>query len=377
MRAVLALEDGRVFPGRSFGAPGPAFGEVVFHTGMTGYQEVVSDPSYRGQIVVMTAPHIGNCGVTREDAESRGLHLAGFVVREYCEIPSSWRARESLGSMLQRAGVGAITGVDTRAVTRHIRTHGALRGGIGVGMEERELVSTVKSSPGLIGRDLVSEVKSPSAHDWEIPTAPQWLPFGRPVTQPIGERIAVLDCGVKHSILRNPRRRVEQVRVFPADAPIDRIREWRPKALLISNGPGAPEAAGTALEITRALLGQMPMVGICLGHQLLALALGARTYKLKFGHHGANHPVANLRSGEIEITSQNHGFAVDEASLLATGAEVIRRNLNDDTVEGLQHRELEVIGYQYHPEAAPGPSDATPAFDALVNMIQHSSFERS
>ncbi len=369
MRAVLALEDGRLFRGRSFGDGAPSFGEVVFHTGMTGYQEVISDPSYRGQIVVMTAPLIGNCGVTPEDAESRGLHLAGMVVREYCQVPSSWRSRESLGSMLRRSGIAAVTGVDTRALTKHIRAHGALRGGIGVEMDEAELLAEVRSSPSLVGRDLVAEVRGPAPIDWEIRSASRWKPFRQPPYRPSGARIAVLDCGVKYGILRNLRDRVEEVRVFPSGIPAEQIETWKPDALLLSNGPGDPAAVESALKTARALLGRLPMMGICLGHQILSLALGARTFKLKFGHHGANHPVQQLRNGEIEITSQNHGFAVDEESLIRAGAEVTRRSLNDSTVEGMQHKELRLVGYQYHPEAAPGPLDASPIFDTFIDDI--------
>ncbi|MAE72222.1 MAG: carbamoyl phosphate synthase small subunit [Gemmatimonadetes bacterium] len=373
MRAVLALEDGRLFRGDSFGAGTPSYGEVVFHTGMTGYQEVISDPSYRGQIVVMTAPLIGNCGVTPDDAESRGLHLAGLVVREYCQTPSSWRSRESLGSMLRRSGVTAVTGVDTRALTRHIRAHGALRGGIGVETDEAELLAAVRNSAPLVGRDLVAEVRGPAPVDWEIRSNSRWRPFRNPHSQPSRGRIAVLDCGVKFGILRNLRDRVDEIRVFPAGTTTERIEAWKPDALLLSNGPGDPAAVESALVTARELLGRLPMMGICLGHQILSLALGARTFKLKFGHHGANHPVQHLRTGKIEITSQNHGFAVDEESLLRAGAEVTRRNLNDGTVEGMQHKELGVVGYQYHPEAAPGPLDASPIFDAFIESVFHRS----
>ena len=369
MRATLALEDGRLFRGMSFGASDTTFGEVVFHTGMTGYQEVISDPSYRGQIVAMTAPLIGNYGVNPEDNESHRLHLSGFVVREYCDTPSNWRSSESLGALLAQHGIPGITGIDTRALTRHIRTAGALRGGIGVGVEDADLLEKVKGSPGLFGRDLVAEVRATAPYDWEEPLAPEWVVQSHAAPGPLHARVAVLDCGVKFGILRRLRQKVTDVKVFPAGTPAPEILEWAPDGVLLSNGPGDPTAVEGVVATVRDLMGNLPIFGICLGHQVLALALGATTYKLKFGHHGANHPVKNLLTGDIEITSQNHGFAVDEDSLLATGAEVTRRNLNDGTIEGFRHRELDIQALQYHPEACPGPNDAAGIFDDFARRV--------
>lgn len=377
MQATLALEDGRLFHGQSFGARSPGFGEAVFHTGMTGYQEVISDPSYHGQIVVMTAPLIGNYGVNHEDPESRRLHLAGLVVREYCKTPSSWRSREPLGTLLERSEVPAVTGVDTRALTRHLRSRGAMRGGIGVGMSDDALLSAVRDSRGLEGRDLAREVAADQPFDWEVGVADRWRPFHAPTDSPAAVRLAVIDCGVKFNILRCLRERASDVRVFPAAVGTQAILDWGPQGIVFSNGPGDPAPVESAIQLARDLMGKLPILGICLGHQVLALALGAHTYKLKFGHHGANHPVKNLTTGEIEITSQNHGFAVDEDSLVATGAEVTRRNLNDGTVEGMRHRELGIECIQYHPEAAPGPWDAHHAFTDFVRTVSRHAATRS
>lgn len=355
--AFLILEDGRLFRGDGFGAEGLALGEVVFNTAMTGYQEVVTDPSYAGQIVTLTYPHVGNYGVNDDDGESRGLFLAGVVVRSYEEGFSNWRASTSLGRLLAKENVVGLSGVDTRALTRHIRTAGAMRGGLAVGAyDPAAVLAAVKASPPMAGRDLVlevtraeSEVRAPAEGDG-------------------GCHIAAVDCGMKENILREFSRRGAKVTIWPASAAAVDILASRPDGVFLSNGPGDPAALPYLVETVKALLGRAPLCGICLGHQLLGLALGARTFKLKFGHRGANHPVKNLLTGAVEITSQNHGFAVDGDTLPAA-AQVTHVNLNDGTVEGLRAEGYRAMSLQYHPEAAPGPHDALYNFDAFFALL--------
>jgi carbamoyl-phosphate synthase small subunit len=354
----LVLEDGRTFRGDGFGSPGLALGEVVFNTAMTGYQEILTDPSYAGQIVALTYPHIGNYGVNDDDVESRGIFLAALVVRSYEDFPSNWRATASLGEYLERHGVVGLSGIDARALTRHIREAGAMRGAVAVGAcDEGEALERVLASPPMAGRDLVRDVTRDGAEVF------------RPAEGETRWRVAALDCGLKNNIVRQLARRGVEVTVFPATASAGEISSSGPDGFFISNGPGDPAALPYVVDVVKSFLGRMPIFGICLGHQILGLVLGGRTYKLKFGHHGANHPVKNLKTGRVEITSQNHGFAVDASSLPA-GVRVTHVNLNDETVEGLRADDYAAMSLQYHPEAAPGPHDASYNFDVFLEMLE-------
>ncbi|WP_027365142.1 glutamine-hydrolyzing carbamoyl-phosphate synthase small subunit [Desulfotruncus alcoholivorax] len=355
MKAVLALEDGMIFTGQSFGATGEQWGEVVFNTGMTGYQEVLTDPSYCGQIVVMTYPLIGNYGVNREDYESMRSFVRGFVVREACNHPSNWRATYKIDNFLAREGVLGISGVDTRALTRHLRSHGTMRGVIGTGeIDPAILVEKARSCPQLTGQKLVEEVTTRQVYT---------LPGD-------GPRVVLIDLGSKHNIIRRLRDRGCSVIVVPPDMKPEKIAELAPEGVLLSNGPGDPTDVPGTIATTRALVGKYPMFGICLGHQIMALALGAKTYKMKFGHRGANHPVKDLASGRVYITSHNHGFSVDEESLKGLDVDVSHINLNDNTVEGIRHRHLPLFAVQYHPEASPGPHDSDYIFDQFMDMMR-------
>lgn len=367
MTAVLVLEDGTAFRGASFGAEGTSFGEAVFNTGMAGYQEVLTDPSYRGQIVVMTAPHIGNYGMNPADAESECIQVAGFVVREAARRPSSWRARGDVRSELRDGGVVAIEGVDTRRLTRRIREQGAMRCGISTEVLDADaLHAQVLESPDMIGRDLTREVTTP---------APYSRGEGR-------HRAVTLDFGVKRSILRNLAHRGFEVVVLPASATAEQVLALEPDGVFLSNGPGDPAAVTGGIATLRRLLGKVPVFGICLGSQLLGHALGADTYKLRFGHRGVNQPVLRRADGTVEITSHNHGFSVDAASLgEQIGAhrystaehgqvEVSHLNLNDGTCEGLVCRDLPAFSVQYHPEAAPGPHDAEYLFERFSRLVE-------
>ncbi len=379
MDAYLILEDGRTFPGKSFGAVVETTGEVVFNTAMTGYQEILTDPSYAGQIVVMTYPLIGNYGVTPEDAESRGVWPEGFVVREYSDLFSNWRGRQDLTLYLREHGVAGIAGVDTRALTRHIRSAGAMRGIISTSSDIESLLATVRLSPRMVGRDLVHEVTVAEPYVWDQPSPP---PFGIPDEQtqadvvpddepplPAGSlRVAVIDFGVKQNILRRLVDAGSAVTVFPADFPADEVLVSDPHGVVFSNGPGDPAALPAIVEQARILANSVPSFGICLGHQILGQVFGYSTYKLKFGHHGANHPVKRLETGRVEITSQNHGFAVDLESG-GSGLVETHINLNDGTNEGFMHAELPVFAVQYHPEASPGPRDAAYLFREFVRSM--------
>jgi len=360
IEGVLALEDGRIFKGSSFGATGCRSGEVVFNTGMTGYQEVLTDPSYSGQIVTMTYPLIGNYGANAADAESDGPSAEGLLTREYCPYPSNYESESSLGEYLTENGVIALCDIDTRALTRHIREAGAMRAVIAAGQyDAEELVKQASASPHLSELDLVREVSSPHCYELD-----------RPAGFENDKKFVVLyDFGVKRSILRCLNERGCRIRVVPAATSANDVLEMAPDGILLSNGPGDPAAAEYAVKEIRKLIGKKPILGICLGHQLLSLALGGSTYKLKFGHHGSNHPVKELATGKIDITCQNHGFCVDIDSLQGVDIEVTHLNMNDKTVEGIRHRSLPIMCVQHHPEAGPGPHDARRLFDTFKSMM--------
>ena len=366
--AILALSDGRVFRGEACGAAGEAHGEVVFNTAMTGYQEVLTDPSYRGQIVCMTYPLIGNYGINPEDVESRRPWVNGFIVKEACGYPSNWRGRMRLGDYMAEHGIVGIQGIDTRALTRHLRDHGAQEGIIST--EEPDaarLVERARALPGLVGRDLVSEVTVSAPHAW---TEATW-DLARGYTEAPAPRFRVVayDSGIKQNILRQLASLGCEVTVVPADTPAPAILEQKPDGVFLANGPGDPEAVPYLVESVRQIIGRAPIFGICLGNQILGLAFGGSTYKLKFGHHGANHPVRDLLTGRVEITSQNHGFAVDPGSVARFGLEQTHVNLNDGTSEGMRHRELPIFSVQYHPEASPGPHDAHYLFHRFIDLM--------
>jgi carbamoyl-phosphate synthase small subunit len=368
-RAILALEDGKVFYGRAFGARGETAGEVVFNTSMTGYQEILTDPSYKGQIVAMTYPHIGNYGINEQDVESWRPWVEGFIVREASAIYSNWRAATSLEQCLRDRGIVGIAGVDTRALTRHIRAAGAMKGVLSTtDLDERNLVRKAAASPGLIGRDLVKEVTCAEPYPWTKGPWEGWEPEGKERRPEARYHVIAYDFGVKHNILRLLTDHGCRVTVVPADTPPDDVLARDPDGVLLSNGPGDPVGVPYAIQSVASLLGRVPIFGICLGHQLLALALGGRTYKLKFGHRGANQPVKDLATGRVQITAQNHGFAVDVASL-PDEVVLTHVNLNDGTVEGIRHRTLPAFSVQYHPEASPGPHDAAPLFEEFVETM--------
>jgi carbamoyl-phosphate synthase small subunit len=362
VEAILALEDGRVFRGRSRGAPGERAGEVVFNTAMTGYQEVLTDPSYRGQIVVMTCPEIGNYGTNAADQESEAPHVAGFVTRELSETTSNWRASQGLQDYLRHHGVPCVTELDTRALTRHIRNGGALRGVISsIDRDPESLIGKARKAPKLEEQDLVREVTCPGTYAWTDPRETRWAAaFGAATEGPELQCVAY-DFGTKQNILRLLHESGFRVTVVPATTPAADALELAPDAVFLSNGPGDPATASYAVEAVRDLIGKVPMFGICLGHQIAGRALGAKTFKLKFGHHGANHPVQDLRTGKVAVTSQNHGYAVDPDSLPGS-AKVTHVNLNDGTCEGFEHPDARLVAVQYHPEASPGPHDALHLF---------------
>jgi carbamoyl-phosphate synthase small subunit len=369
--AMLALADGRIFRGRAFGAVGETVGEAVFNTAMTGYQEVLTDPSYKGQLVCMTYPEIGNVGVNAEDAESGRIYVEGFIVREYWERPSNWRSEMPLGKYLEQADVVGIEGIDTRALVRHLRTHGAQEAVISsIDLNPESLVRKAKVSPGLLGRDLVKEVTCAESYDWDFGAWELGRGHVRVSSEAMRDAplVVALDYGIKLNILRRLVATGFRVKVMPASSTAAEILANDPDGIFLSNGPADPAALPYAYRAIAGVLGKKPIFGICLGHQLLGLALGGKTYKLDFGHHGANHPVMDLRTRRVEITAQNHGFAVDAESLEGR-AELSHLNLNDKTVEGLRGTGVPFFSVQYHPEASPGPHDSSYLFGRFKQLV--------
>lgn len=358
MDAILALEDGRIFKGQSFGAKGESYGEVVFNTSMAGYQEIITDPSYKGQIVTMTYPLIGNYGVNEEDTESRKPFVEGLVVKEYSKIASNWRSTKTLGDYLKENNILAIEGIDTRSLTLHIRQSGALKAVLSTeDLDEASLVKKAKASPGLVGIDLVKEV---------IVSKPrEWNDKGR-------FKVVVLDCGAKYNIMRELAKNDCRVIVMPATASAKDILDLKPHGIMLSNGPGDPAALPYIVKTTQDLIGKLPIFGICLGHQMLGQAFGGKTYKLKFGHHGGNQPVKDLKTGKVAISVQNHGFCVDINTLNKKEVEITHINLNDETLEGMRHKKLPIFSVQFHPEAGPGPKDASYLFAKFVELMKKS-----
>ena len=370
--AKLALEDGSVMTGTAFGAEGEVEGEVCFNTSMTGYQEILTDPSYRGQIVTMTYPEIGNYGLNSEDIESRRPFLSGFIVRQRSRVTSNFRAEEDLDAYFKRHNLLGIEGIDTRALVRKLRNKGSMRGVLSsVDLDDASLVAKAKASPGLVGRDLVKEVIPEEAYEWNEPLSP-WDKLQNESRKPVSDadpHVVALDFGMKYNIARHLFDMGCRVTVLPGTATADEVLALNPDGVFLSNGPGDPEPITYAQETIRGLLGKKPIFGICLGHQLLSLACGAKTYKLKFGHRGANQPVMDHQTGKVEISTQNHGFAVDGDSL-PDDLEVTHTNLNDNTIEGVRHKKYPAFSVQYHPEASAGPHDSAYLFDRFNEMLR-------
>ena len=369
MKALIALEDGTIFEGKSFTGPGETSGEIVFNTGMSGYQEVLTDPSYKGQIVTMTYPLIGNYGVNAEDMESEKVQVEAFLIKEYNAIPSNFRSTGTLADFLKKYGILGVEGIDTRALTRHIRVAGALKGIVSTqDLDPHSLVAKAKNSPGLVGRDLVREVTCPEPYGWNNDAPVAGSNFS--TAGPGKYRVVTIDYGLKYNQLRLLAERGCSVQVVPCTATADEILAMNPDGVFLSNGPGDPAGIPGVIEVIRNLLGKKPIFGICLGNQLLGLAYGGATYKLKFGHRGANQPVQDLTTGKVEITSQNHGFCVDMNSLNKDEVELTHVNLNDNSVEGMRHKKFPAFSVQYHPENAPGPHDSLYLFDRFIHMMQ-------
>jgi len=368
VKAVLLLEDGTVFKGTSFGAKGQKCGEVVFNTSMTGYQEILTDPSYNEQIITMTYPLIGNYGTNGQDIESKKVFARGFIVKENCPYPNNWRSKSSLSEYLRKNNVVGLEGIDTRKLVKHIRTKGAMKGIISsTELGINALKEKLQNYPGLVGRDIVKGITAKKAYNWNH--GPVDVLTGLEYKNAQKYNVIAFDFGIKMNILRLLCSHGCNVKVVPATISAKEVLSRRPDGIFLSNGPGDPAPVNYAIRTARNLLGKLPIFGICLGYQILALALGGRTYKLKFGHRGANHPVKNLLTGAIEITTQNHGFCVDIDSLKGKDVELTHINLNDNTLEGISSKKLSAFAVQYHPEASPGPHDSTYLFENFINLM--------
>jgi carbamoyl-phosphate synthase small subunit len=373
-QAILALEDGTVFEGKSFGAPTDRTGEVVFNTAITGYQEIFTDPSYAGQIVVLTNPQIGNYGANAYDEEAARPYIEGLIVREFSPIASNWRSEETAGKFLTGQGIPVAAEIDTRALVRHLRTRGVMRGILSVqGGDHKDLIERARQSPSMAGLDLATRVSTASSYKWDTPVSPCSPSEPTSVATEPWCHVVAYDFGIKRNILRRLVQVGARVTVVPALTPAEDVLSLNPDGIFLSNGPGDPEPLQFQAQQVRKLVGKKPIFGICLGHQILGLALGGKTYKLKFGHRGANHPVLNKVTNKVEITSHNHGFAVDPDSLNQNEIELTHLNLNDQTLEGFRHRSEPVFCVQYHPEAAPGPHDSQYLFGDFMNLIKDST----